>query len=56
MLSVLMACSGSTQPTDEAGPPLPVSVTEAFDMNRVKADVDLLAHDDMAGRAPGSLH
>jgi hypothetical protein len=59
--SLLLACRGkpaadsgtAASATDEG--PLPTAVLDAISLERIKADVDLLASDDFAGRAPGSV-
>lgn len=54
-----LACGDASSPMGDSGAPaasaaLPESTLDALDMTRVKAEVDLLAHDDFAGRTPGS--
>lgn len=49
------ATPGSADTGGGAAPaPLAAETLDALSMTRVKADVDLLAHDDFAGRTPGS--
>lgn len=63
LLALFAACTAgnpadSTDPTDgtevTAEPPLDEAALEALSMVRVRDDVELLASDDLAGRAPGS--
>lgn len=60
-LLLALACGGDPPPADTAAPadgatggPLSEETLSALDLTRVKAEVDLLAHDDFAGRTPGS--
>jgi hypothetical protein len=53
MLTLLLACQVELPPR-APGPPLPEAVLSSFSMERVRADLELVASDEQGGRAPGS--